>query len=134
MLLYIAVIIAVICSVVGDFLVKEASAKINPPSIEKIGGLSGIFNPKKLFRYMREAGVFYWKLWVGISFHACFFVGYLLAIKMAPVTIVVPFMSSVYIIDTFLGKYVLHEQVNKLRWLGVIIIVCGIVLLFLFRE
>ena len=121
---------AVICSVAGDFMVKQGSAEIKGSGIESFGGVKGVLNPIKLFQFIRQLGIFSnWKLWLGVVLLTFHFGGYLLAMRTAPVTVVVPLMSSTYLLNTMLGKFVLHERVSWLRWAGVAIVVCGITIL-----
>ncbi len=129
MYLFIGITIAIICSVSGDFFVKEGSDRIRTSAVEEVGGWDRMINPNYLVEYAREANIFNWRLNLGIGFLALYFGGYLLAMKSAPVTVVVPLMSFVHVLNTLLGKYMLHEEVTPLRWTGVAVIVCGIILL-----
>lgn len=53
----------------------------------------------------------------------------LLALEMADVSVAVPLGAVSYILATFMAKYYLGEHVGALRWLGVITIVVGTVLI-----
>ncbi len=53
----------------------------------------------------------------------------LLALEMADVSVAVPLGAVSYILATFMGKFYLGEQVGPLRWLGVLTIVVGTVLI-----
>lgn len=53
----------------------------------------------------------------------------LLAIEMADVSVAVPLGAVSYVLATFLAKFYLDEHVGALRWLGVITIVVGTVLI-----
>ena len=53
----------------------------------------------------------------------------LLALEMADVSVAVPLGAVSYILATFMGKFYLGERVGTLRWLGVITIVIGTVLI-----
>lgn len=53
----------------------------------------------------------------------------LLALEMADISVGVPLGAVSYILATFMGKFYLGEQVGGLRWLGVITIVVGTVLI-----
>ena len=118
---------AIICSVVGDFLIKQGSMALNEVDIKSFGGVRGLLNPLKLFEFIRQLGIFHnWKLILGIVVLSGHFGGYLLSMRTAPVVTVVPLMSSTYIIDTILAKYILHERVTWLRWAGVAVVVAGV--------
>jgi len=123
----IGISMAIICSVVGDFLIKIGSMEIKAPSVESFGGIRGLFNPFKLFKFIQQSGIFHnWKLILGIVVLSGHFGGYLLAMRTAPVVTVVPLMASTYIIDTIGAKVVLHERVTWLRWVGVTVVVIGV--------
>lgn len=127
--LIIGIAVAVVCSVSGDFFVKEGSDRMRTSSVEGLDGWKKRINPIEQIKYVRRANIFNWRLNLGIFFLAFYFAGYLMAIKSAPVTLVVPLMSITHILNTINGKYVLHEEVTLLRWAGVAVIICGIVIL-----
>ncbi|MBV8884427.1 MAG: EamA family transporter [Chroococcidiopsidaceae cyanobacterium CP_BM_RX_35] len=118
---------AIICSVIGDFLIKQGSQALNEVDIKSFGGIWGLLNPLKLFKFIRQSGIFHnWKLILGVVVLSGHFGGYLLSMRTAPVVTVVPLMSSTYIIDTILAKIILHERVTWLRWVGVAVVVAGV--------
>ena len=119
---------AIICSVIGDFLIKQGAEQINAVDVKSFGGIRGLLNPMKLFEFIRQSGIFHnWKLILGIVVLSGHFGGYLLSMRTAPVVTVVPLMASTYILDTILAKYLLHERVTLLRWVGVAVVVAGVV-------
>jgi drug/metabolite transporter (DMT)-like permease len=122
-------------SVAGNFFVKQGAGEIQGRGLKEFGGIRKLLNPVQLYQFLAQLGIFNnWRLWLGIAFLTLFFGGYLLAMQQAPVTLVVPLMASTYIINTGIGKFVLHEHVSLLRWLGVAVIVAGIILLVGFSE
>lgn len=121
---------AIICSVFGDLLIKQGVVALNDVNIKSFGGVRGLLNPLKLFKFIRQSGIFHnWKLLLGIVLLAGHFGGYLLSMRTAPVVTVVPLMSSTYIFNTILAKYLLHERVTLQRWAGVTVTVAGLVAL-----
>ena len=62
---------------------------------------------------------------LGVAFEAVFFVGLLMLMSNADVSFVWPLTSLTFVFSTFAAKFYLHEEVDTLRWLGVIFIVCG---------
>lgn len=130
----VGITMAVIGSVVGNFLVKKGSSQIDGQDLEAFGGIQKLFNPINLYKFLKQSHIFNWQLWVGIAFLTLFFAGYVLAMQRADVTLVVPLMASTYIFNTFLGKFFLNERVSWLRWAGVMVIVAGIILLVGFSD
>src|SRR5262249_19971633 len=62
---------------------------------------------------------------LGVAFEAVFFVGLLMLMSNADVSFVWPMTSLTFVFSTFAAKFYLREQIDGLRWLGVIFIVCG---------
>jgi drug/metabolite transporter (DMT)-like permease len=62
---------------------------------------------------------------LGVAFEAVFFVGLLMLMSNADVSFVWPLTSLTFVFSTFAAKFYLREEVDALRWLGVILIVCG---------
>lgn len=122
-------------SVAGDFFVKQGSSEIQGQGLAEFGGVRKLLNPLQLYQFLAQLGIFQnWQLWLGIALLTIFFGGYLLAMQQAPVTFVVPMMATTYIINTLIGQFVLHERVPFLRWLGVVVVVAGIILLVGFSR
>lgn len=62
--------------------------------------------------------------WValGIACLLVFFAAYLHALSWADLTYVLPATSLGYVVLALLSTYVLHEQVNLTRWLGILLV------------
>jgi drug/metabolite transporter (DMT)-like permease len=55
-----------------------------------------------------------------------FFASYLTALSWADLSYVLPATALGYVVITLIGRYLLHENVSPLRWLGVLLISCGV--------
>ena len=66
--------------------------------------------------------------WVagGISLLLAFFASYMTALSWADLTYVLPATSLGYVFLALTAKFVLHEDVSPLRWLGIMLISCGV--------
>lgn len=66
--------------------------------------------------------------WVllGIVCLVAFFASYLTALSWADLSYVLPATALGYVVVTLIGRYMLHENVSPLRWLGVLLISCGV--------
>jgi len=62
---------------------------------------------------------------LGVAFEAVFFVGLLMMMSNADVSFVWPMTSLTFVFSTVAAKFYLREQIDGLRWIGVICIVCG---------
>jgi drug/metabolite transporter (DMT)-like permease len=66
-------------------------------------------------------------IWLGIGSLISFFVAYTLVLSWADYSYVQPASSVAYAVVALLAHYMLREVVSPLRWLGVLIICLGVV-------
>lgn len=66
--------------------------------------------------------------WVaaGTLFLIAFFASYMTALSWADLTYVLPATSLGYVLLALVAKFVLHEQVTTMRWLGIVLISAGV--------
>ena len=66
--------------------------------------------------------------WValGIIFLLGFFAAYMTALSWADLTYVLPATSLGYVLLALIAKFLLHEQVTTMRWLGIAMISAGV--------
>lgn len=66
--------------------------------------------------------------WValGIFFLLGFFAAYMTALSWADLTYVLPASSLGYVLLALIAKFLLHEQVSPLRWVGILLISAGV--------
>jgi drug/metabolite transporter (DMT)-like permease len=62
----------------------------------------------------------------GIFFLLAFFAAYMTALSWADLTYVLPATSLGYVLLALIAKFVLHEQVTTLRWVGISLIAIGV--------
>jgi len=62
----------------------------------------------------------------GILFLLAFFATYMTALSWADLTYVLPATSLGYVLLALIAKFVLHEQVTTLRWVGIFLIAVGV--------
>jgi drug/metabolite transporter (DMT)-like permease len=75
---------------------------------------------KLVFRAITSKNIIF-----GVAFEAVFFIGLLIMMSNADVSFVWPLTSLTFVFSTFAARFVLHEQIDALRWAGVILIVLG---------
>jgi drug/metabolite transporter (DMT)-like permease len=63
---------------------------------------------------------------VGIVLLLAFFAAYMNALSWADLTYVLPATSLGYVLLALVARFVLHEQVSPLRWLGIALISGGV--------
>ncbi len=59
------------------------------------------------------------------------FFAYLDLLTLSNLSFAVPATAVTYVLETVLARYVLHEHVDSLRWLGAALVVCGVALVSL---
>ena len=62
---------------------------------------------------------------LGVAFEAVFFAGLLMMMSRADVSFVWPLTSLTFVFSTIAARFYLREQIDPLRWAGVLLIVCG---------
>ncbi len=67
----------------------------------------------------------------GIAAMAISFFAFMKLLTITALSFAVPVSAVTYVAETMLAKYVLHEQVNGVRWLGALLVTCGVVLVSL---
>jgi len=65
-------------------------------------------------------------IWLGIGSLLTFFVAYMLVLSWADYSYVQPASAAAYGMVALLGHFMLREEVSPMRWMGVILICCGV--------
>ena len=65
-------------------------------------------------------------VFLGIFFLLAFMASYLTALSWADLTYVLPATAFGYVFIVLIAKFLLHEQISPMRWLGVILISAGV--------
>jgi uncharacterized membrane protein len=65
-------------------------------------------------------------IWLGIASLLTFFVAYMLVLSWADYSYVQPASAAAYGMVALLAHFLLREVVTPLRWMGVILICCGV--------
>lgn len=107
------VLLAVMCfGSTGDALLKRGMNDFGPVNLHHpLHLIVALVNP--------------WVL-AGIIVLTAFFSSYLTALSWADLSYVLPATALGYVGVTLLGRYFLHENVSPMRWLGVLLISCGV--------
>jgi uncharacterized membrane protein len=107
----------VVCANAGDLLLKRAMLQIGAVQLS-MPGLS------HAFRMTITNGT----LWTGIIFLAGFMLSYMTVLSWADYSYVMPAGAFGYALLTFLAVVFLHESVSPRRWVGVVLICVGVLL------
>lgn len=113
----IMVLAMVVCANVGDLLLKRGMIEIGSVSVTP-GGLA------HAFRLTVTNGT----IWMGIAFLVGFMVSYMTVLSWADYSYVMPAGAFGYAVLTLLAVVFLHESVSPRRWVGVVLICVGVLL------
>ena len=111
------VLAMVVCANVGDLMLKRGMTTIGAVEISA-SGLAHAFR-------MTVTNA---TIWVGIIFLIGFMVSYMTALSWADYSYVMPAGAFGYAILTLLAVVFLHENVTPKRWVGVLLICLGVLL------
>lgn len=107
----------VVCANVGDLMLKRGMARIG----EVQPSLAGL---ARAFPLTVSSG----SIWIGIIFLSGFMLSYMTVLSWADYSYVMPAGAFGYAVLTLLAVVFLHEAVTPRRWLGVIFICVGVLL------
>jgi uncharacterized membrane protein len=97
---------------IGDSLLAHGMAQVGSVSLAHLGLLMhALANP--------------WVI-LGILCLLGFFASYLTALSWADLTFVLPSTAFGYVVVALISRFWLHEHISPWRWLGIVLIVCGV--------
>ncbi|MDP9147401.1 MAG: hypothetical protein M3N22_07055 [Acidobacteriota bacterium] len=79
----------------------------------------------QMLRFLRRAFLTPW-FWVGVPLMALSFYLLMVLLSWEPISLVIPASSLSYVVGTLGAKYILHEDVNAVRWAGVLLVCVGV--------
>lgn len=107
----------VVCANAGDLMLKRGMTQIGAVEISAVG-----------LRQAFASTVTNGAIWIGIVFLVGFMVSYMTVLSWADYSYVMPAGAFGYALLTLLAVVVLHENVSPRRWVGVVLICIGVLL------
>jgi len=107
----------VVCANAGDLMLKRGMTKIGAVEISQSG-----------LQHAFLATVTNGTIWIGIVFLAGFMLSYMTVLSWADYSYVMPAGAFGYALLTLLAVVFLHESVSPRRWIGVVLICVGVLL------
>jgi drug/metabolite transporter (DMT)-like permease len=101
-----------LCAATGDSLLSRG--------MKDVGNIS-LGHPSDLILAITNPWVA-----LGILFLLGFFASYMTALSWADLTYVLPATSLGYVLLALIAKFLLHEEVTPLRWIGILLISGGV--------
>ena len=114
---YLLILLMVIFGPLGNVLLGKGMKSIGAVNLSTFAGAFDV-----LSRVLASGTI-----WLGIGSLISFFVAYMLVLSWADYSYVQPASSVAYAVVALLAHYMLREVVSPLRWLGVLIICLGVV-------
>jgi uncharacterized membrane protein len=111
------VLAMVVCANAGDLMLKRGMSQ-NGAVVLTVAGLA------HAFRLTVTNGT----IWIGIFFLTGFMVSYMTVLSWADYSYVMPAGAFGYALLTLLAVVFLHESVSPRRWVGVVLICIGVLL------
>jgi drug/metabolite transporter (DMT)-like permease len=114
-------LIVVLAGTSGEIAVTHA--------MKRIGDVHG-FAPRTVLRALGRAFRLP-TMWLGVALIATGFFSMLILLSWENVSFVVPATSLSYAVGALGAKLVLGERVSRVRWMGVLLVILGVVLVWL---
>ena len=111
------ILVMVVCANTGDLLLKRGMTKIGAVEISAAG-----------LRHALLLTVTNGTIWLGILFLSGFMISYMTVLSWADYSYVMPAGAFGYATLTLFAVTFLHEAVSPRRWIGVILICFGVLL------
>jgi multidrug transporter EmrE-like cation transporter len=111
-------IVSVSFAVAGQLTLKSAMTEVG-----RIGASEVRSAGHTVARALREP-----RLWIGLGLFGVSSLFWLVVLSRVPLSLAYPFVGISYVVVVGFSALVLHEHVPLLRWLGVTVIVAGIIL------
>ncbi len=111
------VLAMVVCANAGDLMLKRGMTQNGAVQLTGAGVAHA-------FRLTVTNGT----IWIGISFLAGFMVSYMTVLSWADYSYVMPAGAFGYALLTLMAVLFLHESVSPRRWVGVVLICVGVLL------
>jgi drug/metabolite transporter (DMT)-like permease len=114
----VAMVIVVLTTSLGDVSLKRGMSQIQIPSANSLSTI-----PYEVLKTLTN-------VWVDIAilFLIGQFIAWAQALRLAPYSLVIPLRASSYIFTALLALYVLHEPVPLTRWLAILLILFGVIM------
>lgn len=112
------ILVSICLAVVGQILLKIGMTQVG------VIGSSSIVNWRETLLKVIVVP----QVWLGLSFYVFSAISWLIVLSRVDLSFAYPFVAVGYIAVLLISSIYLHENVPMLRWLGVIVICFGVIL------
>ena len=109
------------CSTGGDITMTYAMKRVGEPAS---------FHPRAILRFVGRAAQNGW-VWLALPLLAAAFYSLLVLLSWAPLSVVIPASAFNYVVGALGAKYLLKERVSSKRWIGIVVVCVGVMLVLL---
>lgn len=111
-----AILIAgLVCEAIGVVFLSKG--------LKQVGEVKHV-NAAEIWRVVK-AGAANTNILIGVALEAAFFVALLVLLARSDVSFIWPLTAMGFVLTTLTAKFMLHEEVPPLRWVGVLLIMLG---------
>ncbi len=82
-----------------------------------------------LAKWLGIAALGSWWIWLGILTYILSFISWIHVLRLLPLSIAFPIINVVHVLIPIGAWLFLHERISPQRWLGIAIVLCGILLM-----
>ena len=116
---WVLLVVTAMATTAGDVLQSRGMKQHGEIRDFRPGALAGVLRRVARNRYVIAA----------IACFAVSFFAFLGLLSISPLSFAVPATAATYVVETVFAKYLLKERVTYLRWLGAVLVACGVVLI-----
>jgi multidrug transporter EmrE-like cation transporter len=116
--------IALVLVSVGFAVAGQVTLKSAMNQIGRIGTTEVQAAGDTILRAAREP-----RLWAGLLLFGISSIFWMVVLSRVPLSVAYPFVGVSYILIVLLSRYILHEHVPLLRWIGVLVVATGIAII-----
>jgi|ERR1051325_5312984 uncharacterized membrane protein len=114
--LYVVLTVALVIESFGNIYITKGMKEVGEVSLTKFSSLGGTIKRAIINR----------KLVAGVGLLAVFFALFLAMLSWADISVVLPLTSIGYILTALFARWMLQEDINLFRWIGILLIVPGV--------
>lgn len=112
-------VVSVGFAIAGQLTLKSAMNNIGRIGTSEVRAVSATVG-----RAAREP-----RLWAGLTLFGISSVFWMVVLSRVPLSVAYPFVGISYVVIVLLSRFLLHEHVPVLRWVGVLVVATGIAII-----
>lgn len=116
---FVLLFVSVVFAIAGQFTLKAA--------MERIGRIGTAQVSEPLVTVTRALGEP--RLWLGLTLFGVSALFWLVVLSRVPLSVAYPIVGLSYVIVVILSRYLLHEHIPPLRWVGAVVVAIGIAII-----